>query len=83
MEIIAFHTFSKTFALIYTKYYCIHITSLPQSPLYCAVKAACNISLQNSGFEHQTEENLKWGKLNTEISNLSFKLKAKCGKILK
>jgi hypothetical protein len=42
------------------------------------MKAACKVSLGSSGFEHQTEENLKLGKLNTEIIELgSFKLSVK------
>jgi hypothetical protein len=35
------------------------------------VKASLKVSLQSSGFEHYTEENLKWRKLMNEITDFS------------
>jgi hypothetical protein len=40
------------------------------------------VSLGTTGFEHQTEKNLKWQQFNTEISLGSFIFNIKCEKTL-
>jgi hypothetical protein len=60
MEIILFHVFSNTFKLTHTKHCCI-CTCLYPSLCLMHNNYAHKACLGNSKFEHQIEDNIKWG----------------------